>query len=175
VSPPPLTRGELAQGGAGDRQACLPGTHTVTPRPSRVGVLPVCRNVARVGRSAQGRTNQLGGVPTSWGSRGRPISMPPPTDASSPIQATDGRALRGSLARNVLADTTSGPRKGAPVQRDCPRRDEPKKCRSVRGDLLVAAGVLARRSLLPRHRARKQGCACQRGVPVGALLPLRLR
>jgi hypothetical protein len=28
---------------------------------SRVGFFPVCRNVARVGRSAQGRTNELGG------------------------------------------------------------------------------------------------------------------
>jgi hypothetical protein len=42
--------------------------------------------------------------------------MPPPTDVSSPDQATDGRALRGSLARNVLADTTSGARKGGLVR-----------------------------------------------------------
>jgi hypothetical protein len=47
-------------------------------------------------------------VPVSWGSRGRPIGTAPPTDVSSPNQATTGRATRGSLPRNVLAVGTSG-------------------------------------------------------------------
>jgi hypothetical protein len=57
---------------------------------------------AWVGRLKAGRMS-LVGVRISWGSRGRPISTTPPTDVNSPNQATDGRALRGSLARNVLA------------------------------------------------------------------------
>jgi hypothetical protein len=67
----------------------------------------------------------LVGVPTGWGRHGRPISTPPPTDASSPNQATGGRALRGFLARNFLADTTSGARKGT-TREEFPRhRPEP--------------------------------------------------
>jgi hypothetical protein len=42
-----------------------------------------------------------------------PDQHTPADRCQSPNQATDGRALRGSLARNVLADTTSGVRKGA--------------------------------------------------------------
>ncbi len=53
-------------------------------------------------------------LPATLLERGRLISTTPPTDVSSPNQTTIGRALRGSHARNVLADTTSGARKGGP-------------------------------------------------------------
>jgi hypothetical protein len=53
-------------------------------------------------------------APISWGSRGRPQHTPADR-CSSPNQATDGWRYEGSLARNVLADTKSGARKGSLV------------------------------------------------------------